>query len=256
MLRTGEILLFGEYAGEDTSYIADMEAGTAPSAHVTEPDASSTPPRSRRAARAVVEGAAAAAGTFLVLLGLTYVIELLFAHGSTQSPLPSPDAAWVRWPTLVLAGIVGAGFGHRRYRRPEADGGFPLPSLALAVLVALCSLGYGQVQEGRFLDDYPAASCGGQLHLGGVGLSPECRAVLAAGRHACGWLAAQPWGEPAYDPSARSGIAMYSLYPQYVRDLGNAGTPADRLRKDVAIQAWTQLCPLQRLVHRQIPGSD
>lgn len=240
--------------GAAATYIASVE--TAPSSDVAERHTSSAPPPSRRALRALVEGASAAVGTLLALLALTYLVEFFFAHGPTQSPLPSPNDVRVRWPTLVVAGVVGFGFARRRFRRPDAEDGFPLAPLGLALLVALGGLGYHQVHAGRFLDTYGAASCGGQLHLAGVGLSSDCAATLDAGRHACAWLAAEPWGEPPYDPSVQSGIAIDSIYPRYVRDLGAADTPEQRLRQKVAKGAWTELCPLQRLVHRQMRGSD
>jgi hypothetical protein len=102
------------------------------------------------------------------------------------------------------------------------------------------------------------------------------------GHQACDWLRDRHWGTPPELPSTRvsrfySAIAhgnyitaaaptshgsqstdrLLIFYTHYLRRQDSAGvlTPDEKLKRQVAFEAWFEMCPFQQWVHRPLGGS-
>jgi hypothetical protein len=197
-------------------------------------------------ADAVMVGWATGVVVFLLLSAVTIAVEVMFAGRPSQSPLPPPSSAWVYGPTLVAAALVGAFVAVQRLASYLASLHLSAVALVIVAVVAGSSYWYDESQEKDFLASVQAGTPAGS------------QALLGAGDRACDWLRGQPWGEPPRNEGVVSGIAADTLHAMYLNELVQSGdrlTAEEQLSAQLAVSAWTDLCPFQREVHRQVGGS-
>jgi hypothetical protein len=215
----------------------------------------------------------AVCGFLLLAYAILILLEMVLATQSFPSPsiLPPPTARPVV-ALIVLAAAIRAFFATKRHVHTQ-DAFSKLSLVAPVAVVVIFSLFVltSRHHQQRYLHDasanFPQASSATLTH---------------DGHQACDWLRGRHWGTPPELPARRvfrfyNAIAhgnyvtaavptahgsqstgrLLIFYTRYLRRQDSAGvlTPDEKLKRQVAFQAWFEMCPFQQWVHRPLGGS-
>lgn len=221
-----------------------------------------------RAASAALDGLAAGlliymgAWVALVIVESTFVF---YVGQKSEVPIPPPGDIRLRAPVLSLCVAGSLWVAWSRLRRYAVDARLPVWSLGLLLVTGGTVVISDQSSQSAFVQCTSALTdatarerrdaCRERGEVPTRGLAVDVDRLVAAGDHACAWLEDRPWGEPA-DAGGRTVTTLAMSYRTDLKESGDMLTESEALSAQVAVAAWYELCPFQKLVHRGDGAGD